>query len=135
MILVTSKIPGIGEDRLFDGGIDAEVYLFAETKFLEGLALRGPGGVSRWRDRYLLFEALNMATESTAIAQARVITLENHLADARIAHRSQIIIQERIQTALGNGSDENAWQPGETWASATCRIIEWYRDYHNGLVP
>ena len=35
--------------------------------------------------------------------------------------KNQAHIQERIQAALGNGADEQAWEPGEHWLMAACR--------------
>ena len=36
-------------------------------------------------------------------------------------------VSTKIQHALGNGQDEDAWHPGEHWVDAAVRAIEAYR--------
>jgi hypothetical protein len=46
-------------------------------------------------------------------------------AEARVAELEEA--KTRIQEALGNGVDEAAWAPGQSWVDAACDAITFHR--------
>ena len=64
-----------------------------------------------------------MTEENGRNSEGKEIAQAGSELNAGLGRDRYSLVKMRIQNALGNGMDEQAWPPGEHWVDCACRLI------------